>query len=83
MARHPSTSEKDAVEQFYNFLESYLEEPGAKSRAQLAAEAGVSRGYMYKLKDRDREPTLGVASRLAKAMGTTLGEIEKTEFSYS
>jgi transcriptional regulator with XRE-family HTH domain len=38
----------------------------------LAAEAGISQGYLSQLEQDEREPTLSIAARLATALGVSL-----------
>jgi len=73
-----STVKKNKVsvlEEFIAFLDNYLNQPGSKSVAELAADAGISRIYVYKIKRGESEPSLTVAMKLAKAMGATISEI--------
>ena len=39
---------------------------------RLAAEAGISQGYLSLLEQDEREPTLSIAARLAAALGVSL-----------
>lgn len=75
-------NETDAVNDFFDYLDTYLATDGSKSIKQLAEDAGISRAYLYKLANRDREPTYSVAARMIKAMGGSL-EILNSELSHS
>jgi len=43
-----------------------------QTQVQLAAEAGISQGYLSQLEQDEREPTLSIAARLAGALGVSL-----------
>jgi transcriptional regulator with XRE-family HTH domain len=43
-----------------------------QTQVQLAAEAGISQGYLSQLVQDQREPTLSIAARLAGALGVSL-----------
>ncbi|MEN9665883.1 MAG: helix-turn-helix protein [Planctomycetota bacterium] len=47
----------------------------ARFRCLLAAEAGISQGYLSQLEQDEREPTLSIAARLATALGVSLDEL--------
>ena len=78
--KHHSPAD-DPVEEFFEYLDAYLANPDHSVKA-LAEAAGISRPYLYKLKDRTREPTYGVAARLIRAMGGSL-EILDSSLSHS
>lgn len=44
----------------------------ARYPCRLAAEAGISQGYLSQLEQDEREPTLSIAARLATALGVSL-----------
>jgi len=46
-----------------------------ESQLNLAASAGISQGYLSQLEADEREPTLPVAARLARALGISLDEL--------
>ena len=46
-----------------------------QTQVQLAAEAGISQGYLSQLEQDEREPTLSIAARLATALGVSLDEL--------
>lgn len=46
-----------------------------ESQVRLAASAGISQGYLSQLETDEREPTLSIAVRLARALGITLDEL--------
>ena len=46
-----------------------------ESQVNLAAAAGISQGYLSQLESDEREPTLSIAARLARALGITLDEM--------
>ena len=46
-----------------------------ESQVNLAAAAGISQGYLSQLETDEREPTLSIAARLARALGITLDEL--------
>jgi len=46
-----------------------------KSQVNLAAAAGISQGYLSQLETDEREPTLSIAARLAKALNISLDEL--------
>ena len=43
-----------------------------ESQVQLAAAAGISQGYLSQLETDEREPTLSIAARLARALDMSL-----------
>jgi len=45
------------------------------SQVELAAAAGISQGYLSQLETDEREPTLTIAGRLAKALRISLDEL--------
>ena len=45
------------------------------SQAALARQVGVTREYLLRLEDGQNEPTLGLAQRLAKALGVTVNDL--------
>ena len=46
-----------------------------ESQVNLAAAAGISQGYLSQLEQDEREPTLSIAARLARALGISLDEL--------
>lgn len=46
-----------------------------ESQVNLAASAGISQGYLSQLETDEREPTLSIAARLARALGISLDEL--------
>jgi DNA-binding XRE family transcriptional regulator len=44
-------------------------------QVNLAASAGISQGYLSQLEADEREPTLPIAARLARALGISLDEL--------
>jgi ribosome-binding protein aMBF1 (putative translation factor) len=46
-----------------------------ESQVNLAAAAGISQGYLSQLEADEREPTLSIAARLARALGISLDEL--------
>jgi putative transcriptional regulator len=54
-----------------------LREERGLSQAALAAKAKITREYVNKLEAGRYDPTLGVAQRLAKALGVTLADLVK------
>jgi DNA-binding XRE family transcriptional regulator len=46
-----------------------------ESQLSLAAAAGISQGYLSQLETDEREPTLSIAARLARALGISLDEL--------
>lgn len=46
-----------------------------ESQVNLAAAAGISQGYLSQLETDEREPTLSIAARLARALGISLDEM--------
>ncbi len=46
-----------------------------ESQVNLAAAAGISQGYLSQLETDEREPTLSIAARLAKALHVSLDEL--------
>jgi len=54
-----------------------LREARDLSRQQLAERAGISREYIRKLEAGRQDPTLGVLTRLAKALKVPLVELVK------
>jgi transcriptional regulator with XRE-family HTH domain len=46
-----------------------------ESQVNLAAAAGISQGYLSQLETDEREPTLSIAARLARALGMSLDEL--------
>jgi transcriptional regulator with XRE-family HTH domain len=46
-----------------------------ESQVNLAATAGISQGYLSQLETDEREPTLSIAARLAKALNISLDEL--------
>ncbi len=46
-----------------------------QSQVHLAAAAGISQGYLSQLETDEREPTLLIAARLAKALEISLDEL--------
>jgi len=45
-----------------------------ESQMNIAAAAGISQGYLSQLETDEREPTLSIAARLARALGMSLDE---------
>lgn len=50
-------------------------EARSESQVTLAAAAGISQGYLSQLEQDEREPTLSIAARLARALGISLDEL--------
>lgn len=48
------------------------------SQVGLAAVAGISQGYLSQLEQDEREPTLSIAARLARALDLSLDDIAAT-----
>jgi ribosome-binding protein aMBF1 (putative translation factor) len=46
-----------------------------ESQVSLAASAGISQGYLSQLEADEREPTLSMGARLARALGISLDEL--------
>lgn len=46
-----------------------------ESQVNLAVAAGISQGYLSQLETDNREPTLSIAARLAKALDISLDEL--------
>jgi len=46
-----------------------------ESQVKLATAVGISQGYLSQLESDEREPTLSIAARLARALGITLDEL--------
>ena len=46
-----------------------------QSQVNLATAAGISQGYLSQLEQDEREPTLSIAARLARALGISLDEL--------
>ncbi len=46
-----------------------------ESQVNLATAAGISQGYLSQLEQDEREPTLSIAARLARALGLSLDEL--------
>lgn len=68
----------ESVEAFLDYLRNYFECPKAKPKRTIANEAEISRMYLHSLIEGTKsDPSLSVAIRLAKAMGTSLEKILK------
>jgi DNA-binding XRE family transcriptional regulator len=50
-------------------------EARAQSQVNLASAAGISQGYLSQLEQDEREPTLSIAARLARALDMSLDEL--------
>ena len=50
-------------------------EARGESQVNLAASAGISQGYLSQLEQDEREPTLSIAARLARALHVSLDEL--------
>lgn len=50
-------------------------EARGQSQVNLAAAAGISQGYLSQLERDEREPTLSIAARLARALDISLDEL--------
>ncbi len=50
-------------------------EAGGLSQINLAAAANISQGYLSQLEQDEREPTLPIAARIARALGVSLDEL--------
>lgn len=72
MIRKMKPSQEDPVEEFYDWLNEYLEDSDGLSAAALADAVGVSRQYIYDLKKRRAVPSGYVMHKLAIAMGGRL-----------
>jgi ribosome-binding protein aMBF1 (putative translation factor) len=46
-----------------------------ESQVKLAAAAGISQGYLSQIETDEREPTLSIAARLAKALDISLDKL--------
>jgi DNA-binding XRE family transcriptional regulator len=50
-------------------------EARGESQAKVAAAAGISQGYLSQLETDEREPTLSIAARLARALDVSLDQL--------
>lgn len=73
-AKRKAEASQSGVKTFGQRIRTAREAIG-ESQMKLAAAAGISQGYMSQLEADEREPTLSIAARLARALGLSLDEL--------
>lgn len=57
--------------------DTYTDQVSKRTLTEIARRAGLSRSHVSRVLSGKREPSLGAASRIAKAAGITLGVLER------
>ena len=75
MAKRSTSTTVDAVDEFFEKLNSYFDDRDSLSIAQVAAEVGISRQHLYEVKDRKSRPSFELVVKLTEVIG---GKVELT-----
>ncbi len=61
-----------AVDELFEALENYFEQPAALSKSEFARAAGISRNHLYELLARNNDPSMRLAERIGELIGVRI-----------